>query len=600
MVLMRFWQGGRGGGSRGRVCVAVLCALLVFPAAAAAQQKQQATVTPAPAATPRPGPQDEYDRGVPRSSMRGYIEACRDGDYKRAAEYLDLRRLPKAVRARRGPKLALELKIVLDQELWIDWTKISNDADGYRNDGLPADQDRIGTIKTEKGSVDIIMERVPRADGVEIWKISAPTVAAIPGLYEQFGYGPLGEILPSLFFEFQFLNLQLWQWIGLFALVIIAAALSWVVAFLLVRAVRPWLSKREQVSEQVARLASGPLRLIVGVLLFRAGVVPLALPLPVRTVIGAVAGALLIIGITWLFMRIVDVIAQVVEQHLVSSGNAGVAAMLPLGRRAVKVILAGLALLAILQNIGFNVTSILAGLGIGGLAVALAAQKTLENLFAGVSVITDQPVRVGDFCRWGDRVGTIEDIGLRSTRIRTLDRTVVSIPNGEFAAMQIENFAKRDKIWLHPTIGLRYETTAEQLRYVLVEIKKMLLAHPRVDPEPARVRFAGFGDFSLNLEFFAYVTTTDYGEYLSIQEDIFLRIMDIVEESGTGFAFPSQTVYVGKDEGLDEEKSRAAEAQVARWRRENSLYLPDYPSSEAVKLERLDYPPQGSPGAKKS
>ncbi len=600
MSLTRFWRDGRSGGRslRGRVVAAFLCSLLLSPVAVAAQQTAPATVTPAP--TPQPGPQDEYDRGVPRSSLRGYIDACRNGDYERAANYLDLRRIPKAARARQGAKLALELKIVLDQELWIDWATISNDAGGFQSDGLSAGEDRIGTIKTEKGSVDILMQRVPRGDGVDIWKISASTVAAIPALYQEFGYGPLGEMLPSFFFEFQFLNLQLWQWIGLFAVVLIAAALSWVVAFLLVRLVRPWLSDREQVREEVTRLASGPLRLIVGVLLFRAAVVALALPLPVRTVIGDTASVLFIVAIAWLFMRIVDVIAEVVEHHLITSGNAGVAAMLPLGRRAVKVILAGLALLAILQNIGFNVTSVLAGLGIGGLAVALAAQKTLENLFAGISIITDQPVRVGDFCRWGDRVGTIEDIGLRSTRIRTLDRTVVSIPNAEFAALQIENFAKRDKIWLHPTIGLRYETTAEQLRYVLVAIKKMLLAHPRIDADPARVRFAGFGDFSLNLDFFAYVMTQDYGEYLSIQEDIFLRIMDIVAESGTGFAFPSQTVYVGKDEGLDEEKARAAEAQVARWRRENSLYLPDYPSGEAVKLEKLDYPPQGSPQAKKS
>jgi MscS family membrane protein len=251
----------------------------------------------------------------------------------------------------------------------------------------------------------------------------------------------------------------------------------------------------------------------------------------------------------------------------------------------------------VLQNIGLNVTGILAGLGIGGLAVALAAQKTVENLFGGVTLILDQPVRVGDFCRFGDRIGTVEEVGLRSTRIRTLDRTVVSVPNGHFASLELENFTVRDRIWLHTTIGVRYETTPDQLRHVLVEIRRMLYAHPQVDPRPARIRFVNFGAYSLDLEIFAYVLTADYDEFLAIQEDIYLRIMDIVEQSGTGFAFPSQTTYLARDHGLDGAKREAAEAQVAAWRRAGALHLPDFPPEAVSALKgTLDYPPQGSAG----
>ncbi len=254
-----------------------------------------------------------------------------------------------------------------------------------------------------------------------------------------------------------------------------------------------------------------------------------------------------------------------------------------------------LAVLAILQNVGLNVTGILAGLGIGGLAVALAAQKTVENLFGGVTLILDQPVRVGDFCRFGDRVGTVEEVGLRSTRIRTLDRTVVSIPNGHFASLELENFTVRDRMWLHPTIGVRYETTSDQLRHLLVEIRRMLYAHPRVDSRPARIRFVNFGAYSLDLEIFAYVLTSDYDEFLAIREDIYLRIMDIVDRSGTGFAFPSQTTYFARDPGLDTAKQEAAQAQVAAWREQDALYLPDFPPSAVADLrETLDYPPRGS------
>jgi MscS family membrane protein len=196
------------------------------------------------------------------------------------------------------------------------------------------------------------------------------------------------------------------------------------------------------------------------------------------------------------------------------------------------------------------VTGLLAGLGVGGLAVALAAQKTIENLFGGVSLVADRPIQVGEICRFGDRVGTIEAIGLRSTRIRTLDRTVVTIPNAEFSALQLENYSARDRIWLKLTLGLRYETSPAQLRQVLDALRKLLRDHPRVDPDPARVRFIDFGAYSLDLELFAYVQTSDFNEYLAIREEILLSIMDAVEACGTGFAFPSQTIYGARDGGL--------------------------------------------------
>jgi MscS family membrane protein len=233
-------------------------------------------------------------------------------------------------------------------------------------------------------------------------------------------------------------------------------------------------------------------------------------------------------------------------------------------------------------------------LGVSVATPALAAQKSLENLFGGIMLIMDQPVHVGDFCRFGDQVGTVEDIGVRSTRIRTLERTLVTIPNAEFASLQIENFARRDRIFLSVRIGVRYETTPDQLRHLLIELKKMLLAHPKVDPDPARVRFANLGAYSLDLDIFAYVRTTDYNEFLAVREDLFLRMMDVVSASGTGFAFPSQTNYDAR-EGWDTEKVRAVEATVQRWREAGTLFLPDVPSHEAAKLSgTLDYPPKGS------
>jgi MscS family membrane protein len=259
---------------------------------------------------------------------------------------------------------------------------------------------------------------------------------------------------------------------------------------------------------------------------------------------------------------VVDVLAAAVEGRLAARGPTAAGALVPIGRTIVKVLVLLFAVLATLQNVGVNVTGLLAGLGIGGLALALAAQKTVENLFGGVSVILDQPVRVGDFCRFGGRVGTVEEVGLRSTRIRTLDRTVVSIPNAEFSALQLENFSRRDRIRLHTMLGLRYETTPDQLRRVLADIGRLLREDPRVDPDPARIRFVGFGAYSLDCEVFAYILTADFGEFLGIREDLFLKIMDIVAASGTSFAFPSQTLYVGADPGLAPAPGREVRAEA--------------------------------------
>jgi MscS family membrane protein len=250
------------------------------------------------------------------------------------------------------------------------------------------------------------------------------------------------------------------------------------------------------------------------------------------------------------------------------------------------------------QKLGLPVVSIVAGLGIGGLAVALAIRPTLENLIGGFILYLDKPVRVGDFCSFGTRTGTVEKIGVRSTQVRALDRTLVSIPNAQFADMELINWAECDMILIDDTIGVRYETDPEQLRYLLAELRKMLHAHPRIDRETVRVRFVGYGDSALNIQVRVYALTREWNDFFAIREDVFLRIYDIVKEAGSGFAFPSQTVYLGRDDGLDTERSDASRAKVRNWRHRGILPFPRLTRDEIDKLDgTLDYPPRGSPEA---
>jgi len=603
-------------GARARAWGAPLAAILLalapaLPRAAAAQPAsrlaEQVQASGADAAASEEGaaeeaaPQateDELGRGTPRGTVKGFLEATGEGDYERAAGYLDLSRLPPSRREVQGPELARQLRTVLEQTLWPDPARLSADADGTQGDGLPAGQDRVGRIDRKELDAEVRLVRVAREDGVRIWKFAPELVSRVPALYESVGPGVLQQVLPRFFFDIELLGVHLWQWLGL----VLCVLLAWFGALLgtwLVRsALRP-LEKRLAILGQGRPFdaALGPARLVVGVAAFSAGRRLLSLSVPAQAFVGAVEQGLVVLAVAWGSFRAVDAVGFRLQSRLAGRGDEAAARLVDPGRRAIKVLVVVLAVIGLLDNLGFEVTALLAGLGLGGVAVALAGQKSLENLFGALTIYTDRPVRVGDFGRFGPWLGTVEEIGLRSTRVRTLDRTIVSIPNGEFANMHLENFGRRDRIWYYRKLGVRYETTPEQMRYLLVRIREMLYGHPMVDPDPARVRFVGFGAYSLDLEIFAYVRTADWNEFLGVAEDLNLRIMDRVKEAGTGFAFPSVTTYQSRDAGLDEETARRAGEQVEAWRGRRELPLPHFPEERVRELSgSLDFPPEGSAG----
>jgi MscS family membrane protein len=528
--------------------------------------------------------------------MQAYLVAARDGDYASAARHLDLSAIPEAERAQRGPQLARQLKVVLDRRLWVDADLLSDDPAGNVDDDLPNGRDELGAIDAKGGPVRIVLQRISAGDRAG-WKFSAAPVARVPALYDDFGYGRLGELLPAFFFEEQLFEVQLWQWVGLIALILALWLGTWFGARGIVAVLRPIVTRsRTHADDRLLESGVGPLRMGIAALLFSAGSYAFGLSVPAQAVVNGVARTGVFAAVTWFALRAIDLISDLVLSRMNESRQRVAQQFVPLGRKTAKIAVVALVGLATLQSFGFDVTALIAGLGIGGLAVALGLQKTFENLFGGATILADRPVQVGDFCRFGDQIGTVEEIGIRSTRIRTLDRTLVTVPNAAFATMQIENYARRDKIWYHPTIGLRYETTAEQLRYVLVEVRRLLYAHPMVDSDGARIRFTGFGAYSLDLEIFAYVKVIDFAEYLEVAEDLNLRIMDIVAAAGTGFAFPSNTTYIAHDEGMDSERAREAESMVSTWRKRDALFLPRFPKQKIAELAgTLDYPPSGSP-----
>jgi len=252
------------------------------------------------------------------------------------------------------------------------------------------------------------------------------------------------------------------------------------------------------------------------------------------------------IAILVLLWKLVDIMVEIFEGHMSKRGNKGALSIGLFFSRTIKAILIIIASMEILSSFGIDVTTAVAALGVGGIALALGAQKAVENFVGSLNVVIDQPIRIGDFCKVGDTIGVVEEVGVRSTRIRTPDRSLVTIPNGSLASQKIENYTHRDKIKLYSMIGLTYDTTSKQLEKVLTGFRKMLTKLDYIEDDTARVRFISYGDFSLNIEIFCYVMTNDYVEFLEKQEEVNFEIMKIVEKSGSDFAFPSQTIYMEK------------------------------------------------------
>ena len=498
-------------------------------------EKIEETADPKPAK----GPLDEYDRGSPRSSTLGLAEALEKLDFEKAVHYMDLRNLPFTISEADGPDLARKLLIVADRSMIVDYEAISDDPDGHADDGLPRYRDRITTVKTRDGPVDILMQKVPRADGVFIWKLSNATVAQIPALNEEFGYGPIGDRLSLVFPHYYFLGMELWQWVVLTGLVVGAYMIAWAVTWLMFRLLTIHLKERRTRAE---RFINGPLRILIMVLIFRSTFDLVAPSLVARAIFEA--RTFLIVAVVWILLGFIDLIMYRMAERMKKQGRADAVVLLRPATTAIKLTVVFVGIITWLDNVGYEVTTLLAGLGIGGIAVAFAAQRTLENLIGSITIFSSQPVHVGDFCRFGDKLGVVEEIGLRATQLRTLERSVVHIPNAKFSTDIIENLTQRDKILYRTRLRLSLQTTAAQMQDVLAGLRELIEQHEMIDQEASRARFLEFGEYAQEIELYVYIKTKDFVEYLQQREDINLSIRKIIEKSGTHLVVPARTTYL--------------------------------------------------------
>lgn len=552
-----------------------------------------------------PGAREHLELRDPRATMRTFLEEMsrlESGGWPAVRRTLDFEGLGVDVQEKEEQLAAHYLKHVIDRISFVIYQEIPDDShqpSDYIHFRHAEGNVAIGPVRLEDGGIE--------------WRFTAETLRALRNLYlaiEEMPEVP-GVAEPEVAYPYFSLRawlrshvpillhragaIEAWQWLAivvfLFGSFLVSISVTWLLFLFQRLRKKTWDQKANSLRIRLALI--WPLRVTILGVLWSQLVGSLALPEVISAPVRNIAATLAIASGLWLLYRGLALIGTLSSRTVGREGHTAILTSLTLGVTRVVMALVAALLLANIWEIPY--TSVLAGLSVGGLALALAAKETLQNMIAGFTLFADSPLSVGDFCRYGDKLGKVEQIGLRSTRIRTLKRTVVTVPNSEFANMQLENFAKRDRMLLRTTIGVRYETTPDQLRFVLTELRRLLIGHPEIDEEPLRVRIIGFGAYSIDLEMFAYVRTEDWNQFLAIREDIYLRVMDVLEKAGAQFAFPSQVNYLAREPGIDGDRTSEAEEQVARWRAENGLPFPDLPPEEIEQIEdRLDYPPRGS------
>jgi MscS family membrane protein len=515
-------------------------------------------------------PMDPLGRQTPRSSLINFLKYEASGDNTTTARFLELppgqnlEELTKEVR-RLYPYFQGSLNL------------LSDDPNGSVDAGLPPGQVRAGVITVDGLTADVILTQVNDPFAGNIWLISQATIESIPDLYarlESEKPTKASRIRLTLHSGPVVLGMSSTQWLCWLLSIPFSWFLAWLSTYLLSAPRRAWYKLRKVRFFSIWDSPVGmPLRCMIAVLVHGFLVYLLEPPLLYRTYYARFLAALLAGCIGWLASRLSDQgFTHALNQSRAHS--RGGESILILMQRMNRVGILVIALAVALALLGLNVTAAITGLGIGGLAVALAAQKTLENLIGGISLLLDKAIQVGDFCKIGDRLGTVEDIGLRSLKLRTLDQNLLVVPNGALAQMQFENMKARPKLLISQSFSLRIETRLEQLRFVLDSVQTMLNEEPAIESGTSRVRVTSFGGAAFEMELFAYGKTSDWTELTAIRQDVLLKIAAIVEAAGTRFAAPTRLTYQSKDPGLDTDRANDIVRQVTELRANNAFLFP--------------------------
>ena len=525
------------------------------------------SVATAPSATAAPAPVHadplELGRETPRGTVFGFVRAAQSENYDIAVQYFDERRIS----IEREQELAQQLLAILNARFAGSLDSITNDSTGRQDGGPPRDQVVVGGTRGLSESFPLDLVRVEVSHGAKVWLISRETLEQVPEVYDSLRFPQLEKRLPKFLVKARPLGMPLWQWLSIILFAPVALLVGWLAARLIrlsFRWIRGALGQRVPPGKPLRFW--GPGVVLGAVIIHYYFVYLIGASILYRQYYRKLLVSLLALAFYWAITRFTYWISLRMWNQLTSRGMYAERSLISLTRRVIDVTIFVVIGLFVLSMLDANVPAALAGLGIGGLAIGLGAQKTFENMMGGISILVDRAVLVGDACKIGDQRGIVEDIGLRSTKLRTEERTLVSIPNGTVATAILENFRLRDKILFRQVLRLRYDLAPDHVRYVLEQLRQVLLHHAKVEEVSARVRLLKLGENAIEVELYAYILVREYREFLAVQEELILQAMDVLEASGAAVALPTQTTMVTRDAWIDPQKAAAAQKAMEKSR----------------------------------
>lgn len=483
------------------------------------------------------------EQSTPLKTFLALRKSTQIYDWKESAKYLDLRFIEPAISQQEAESRIRKLQIIWKQQKVLDLSTLSNMPEGHKKDNLPVYRDLVGYLNTQRGKVPVYLQRVPDGKGGKVWKISNTIVAKIPDLWDELGYNPKIESISNYLPEFDVFGLQNWQFIGLLLIVVF----SWILSGLLRFFLQKFFSLLKNYNENMLRFIRIPLRLFLFFTFINLSIGSLGLSVDTRVwlesgILNYLAGIFLALGAIELVMAIVI--------NKSGKNKQSLAVIRPLVT-ILKIVTVIIIILSWFEKAGYNVATILTGLGIGSLAVALAAQKTLENVFGAFTLYLAKPIKSGDFCQFDNISGTVEEIGLRSTRIRKLDRSVVYVPNSVFASSSVENISEIDRRLYNKELRITLETSPEQIRRLLTTLRELISTHSKTLDTDARIRFEDIERDCFLITIYTYLDTAVLTEYKAITEDLNLKILEILSNEKVRLAIPEQQIYIARKPPAD-------------------------------------------------
>lgn len=526
---------------------------------------------------------------TPLSTVIAIVDAAEAGDWQAAAQHADLRYLPEDMSADQGAEYMRKLGILWSKQKILDLSQLSDLPEGYANDNLPSYRDLLGVLQSQKGRIPIYLQRVPDGRTGKVWKISNATIAQVPALWDEFGYGPFAEQLSVMLPKFHFMHMENWQVTVFASGILLAWFITKFVSYVITR-----LSQRlEHNISGITKFFKYSFRWFIYLTFLQ--YFALSLGLSVNARVWFDNGTLLYIANGILSLGLIELYCNFKSKQLNGQGKGYSVALLRPLVAIVKIIVVIIITLMWLQSSGYNMATVLTGLGVGSLAIALAAQKPLENIFGALTLYAAKPIKPGDFCRFDKTLGIVEEIGLRSTRIRKLDRTVVHIPNSIFSSKELENFSVIDRRRYKHDLRVSLSTSKQQLQMLLMELRKLLLSHPRVLEEAQRARFTEIERDAFVIKINAYIDTGDINEYFAIAEDLNLHTLSILKSLDIHIAPVGQNVVIERAKSTNLDVQLQAEQAIEQMIEDDELPFPNYTEAErAAMRSSINYPPTGS------